>query len=105
VLRLLKKYSFKLLKSGSLTAKAEPKKQRPFYQEVLLALMEKAKKGAMALLSVDGAHFVMGCDYLGQIWCQTHRFIKTFLGRGRYNVLSPLALASKKLTTVTNDSL
>jgi hypothetical protein len=67
VARLLKKHNFKLLKSGSLPAKAELKKQRPFYQEVLLALMEKAKKGAMALLSVNAAHFVMGCDYLGQI--------------------------------------
>jgi hypothetical protein len=102
--RLLKKHNFKLLKSGSLTAKAEPKKQRPFYQEVLLPLMEKAKKGTMALLSVDAAHFVMGCDYLGQIWCQTRRFIKTFSGRARYNVLSGLDLASKKLTTVTNDT-
>jgi hypothetical protein len=48
------------LKSGSLPAKAEPKKQRSFYQEVLLALMEKAKEGAMALLSVDAAHIIMG---------------------------------------------
>jgi hypothetical protein len=50
VLRLLKKHNFKLLKSGSLPAKAEPKKQRTFYQEVLLALMEKAKNGTINIL-------------------------------------------------------
>jgi hypothetical protein len=73
VLKLLKKHGFKLLKSGSLPAKADPEKLRPFYLEVLLALMEEAKAGTMALLPVDGPHFVMGCDYLVQIRCQTRR--------------------------------
>jgi hypothetical protein len=72
--RLLKKYNFKLLKSGSLPAMADPEKQRTFYLEVLLPLMEKAKKGTIALLSVDAAHFVMGWEYLSQIWYQTRRY-------------------------------
>ncbi|MDR3127766.1 MAG: winged helix-turn-helix domain-containing protein [Bifidobacteriaceae bacterium] len=36
VSRLLKKHNFKLLKSCSLPAKADPKKQRPFFRKFYL---------------------------------------------------------------------
>ena len=48
-------------------AKADVKAQRAFYEETLLPLMEKAKKGLVTLQFLDASHFVMGCDYLGYI--------------------------------------
>lgn len=51
---------------------------------------------------MDASHFVMGCDFLGYIYGVTRRFIKTYSGRMRYNVLGALNFVSKKVTTVTN---
>jgi transposase len=66
--------------------------------------MLKAKKNKLALLFMDGSHFVMGCDFLGYIYGKTRRFIKTFSGRKRYNVLGALNFATKKVTVVANDT-
>jgi transposase len=66
--------------------------------------MSKAKKNDLALLFMDGSHFVMGCDFLGYIYGKTRRFIKTFSGRKRYNVLGALNFVTKKVTTVANDT-
>ena len=66
--------------------------------------MEKAKNGDITLLFMDASHFVMGCDFLGYIYGKTRRFIKTFSGRKRYNVLAALNFVTKKMTTVTNDT-
>jgi transposase len=66
--------------------------------------MQKAKKGKIALLFVDASHFVMGCDYLGYIYGKARRFIRTYSGRSRYNVLGALNFISKKMTTVANDA-
>lgn len=66
--------------------------------------MEQAKSGKIALLFLDASHFVMGCDFLGYIYGTTRRFIKTYSGRMRYNVLGALNFVSKKVTTVTNDT-
>jgi transposase len=55
-------------------------------------------------LFVDASHFVMGCDYLGYIYGKARRFIRTYSGRSRYNVLAALDFVSKKMTTVTNDA-
>jgi transposase len=66
--------------------------------------MQKAKNGKITLLFVDASHFIMGCDYLGYIYGKARRFIKTYSGRSRYNVLGALDYVSKKLTTITNDS-
>ena len=46
----------------------------------------------------------MGCDYLGYIYGRVRRFIRTYSGRSRYNVLGALNYVSKKLTTITNDA-
>jgi len=102
--RLLKKNEMKRLKCGSLPAKADVKKQRNFYDAVLQPLMEKAKNGEITLLFMDASHFVMGCDFLGYIYGKTRRFIKTFSGRKRYNVLAAFNFVTKKMTTVTNDT-
>jgi transposase len=66
--------------------------------------MQRAKKKELVLLFLDGAHFVMGCDFLGYIYCKTRRFIKTFSGRKRYNVLGALNFLTKKVTIVANDT-
>jgi transposase len=87
-----------------LPAKADPTAQRAFYGAVLRPLMDKAKKGTIALLFMDASHFVMGCDFLGYIYGMARRFIKTYSGRRRYNVLGALDFVLKKVTTVTNDT-
>jgi len=92
------------LKSGSIPAKANASIQRGYYDSILLPLMSKAKKSKLTLLFLDGAHFVMGCDFLGYIYGKTRRFIKTFSGRKRYNVLGALNFVTKKVTTVANDT-
>jgi transposase len=66
--------------------------------------MMKAKENLLSLLFLDGSHFVMGCDFLGYIYGKVRRFIKTFSGRKRYNVLGALNFVTKKVTVVANDS-
>jgi transposase len=66
--------------------------------------MDQAKSGKVTLLFADASHFVMGCDFLGYIYGKVRRFIKTYSGRKRYNVLGALNFISKKVTTVTNDA-
>ena len=46
----------------------------------------------------------MGCDFLGYVYGKTRRFIKTFSGRKRYNVLGALDFVTKKVTIVANDT-
>ena len=92
------------MKSGSLPAKADTEKQRVFYENILKPLMEKAKKSELVLLFLDASHFVMGCDFLGGIYGTARRFVLTFSGRKRYNVLGAIDYATKKVLTVTNDS-
>ena len=66
--------------------------------------MSKAKESKLTLLFLDGSHFVMGCDFLGYIYGMTRRFVKTFSGRKRYNVLGALNFVTKKVTVVANDT-
>lgn len=102
--RFLKKNGIKWLKRGSLPAKADSEKQERYFKSTLSPLMEKAKAGEVALLFLDASRFVMGCDFLGHIYGKTRRFVKTFSGRQRYNVLGALDYVSKKARTVTNDT-
>ncbi|MDR2052393.1 MAG: IS630 family transposase [Treponema sp.] len=92
------------LKSGSIPAKADASVQRGCYDTILLPLMAKAKENKLTLLFLDASHFVMGCDFLGYLYGKTRRFIKTFSGRKRYNVLGALNFATKKVTTVANNT-
>jgi transposase len=92
------------LKSGSIPAKANAAVQRGYYESILLPLMSKATKKKLTLLFLDASHFVMGCDFLGYIYGKTRRFIRTFSGRKRYNVLGALNFVTKKVTTVANDA-
>ncbi len=101
--RFLKKNGIRRLKSGSLPAKADTVAQREFYDATLHPLMEKAKNRDIALLFMDASHFVMGCDFLGFIYGRVRRFVLTFSGRMRYNVLGAIDFITKKVLTVTND--
>ena len=102
--RLLKKNGIKRLKTGSLPAKADPEKQCLFYENELVTLIDQAEKSQLALLFLDASHFVMGCDFLGYIYGKARRFILTFSGRMRYNVLGAIDYTTKRVWTVTNDS-
>lgn len=66
--------------------------------------MEKAADGSASLLFLDASHFVMGCDFLGHIYGRVRRFVRTFSGRKRYNVLGAMDYATKKVLVVANDS-
>lgn len=66
--------------------------------------MEKAEEGTLALLFMDASHFVLGCDYLGSIYCRARRFVKSFSGRMRYNVLGAIDFATKEVVAVANDA-
>lgn len=92
------------MKSGSIPAKANTLTQRECYDTIILPLMSKAQRNKLTLLFMDASHFVMGCDFLGCIYGRTRRFIKTFSGRKRYNVLGALNFVTKKVTTVANDA-
>lgn len=71
-------------------AKADAMCQCGFYEGTLGPLMDKAEDGREALLFLDASRFVMGCDYLGSIYGKVRRFVKSFSGRMRYNVLTVL---------------
>ena len=51
---------------------------------------------------MDASHFVHGCDFLGGVYSKVRRFVKTFSGRQRYNVLGAINYMTKKVHTVTN---
>ncbi len=53
---------------------------------------------------MDASHFVMGCDFLGGIYGKARRFVRTFSGRVRYNVLGAMDFVAKSVLTVKNDS-
>ena len=66
--------------------------------------MKKAENGEISLLFMDASHFVMGCDFLGHIYGKARRYVRTFSGRRRYNVLGALDYVTKKMLVVANDS-
>ena len=54
------------------------------------------------LLFMDASHFVMGNDFLGAIYGKVRRFVKSFSGRKRYNILGAINYVTKKVSVVTN---
>lgn len=105
VRRLLKRHGYKKYRSGSLPAKADAKLQREFYETILLPLMELAEEAKdVVLLFMDAAHFVCGCEYLGGVYSKTRRFITTFSGRQRNNVLAAIDFVTKAIITEINDT-
>ena len=67
--------------------------------------MKKSKEGKKhVLLFMDASHFVLGCDFIGSVYCKVRKFARSFSGRKRYNVLGALDYATKKVITVTNET-
>ncbi len=66
--------------------------------------MEKARAGELTLLFMDASHFVLGCDFLGYIYSRLRRYVRTFSGRKRYNVLGAMDYATKNVLTVANET-
>jgi len=87
-----------------LPAKADTVTQRNFYESILKPLMHRAKRknSAHVLFFMDASHFVHGCDYLGGVYSKVRRFVRTFSGRQRYNVLGAINFVTRKVHTVTN---
>lgn len=85
-------------------AKADTVGQRNFYESILKPLMRRAKRknSAHVLFFMDASHFVHGCDFLGGVYSKVRRFVRTFSGRQRYNVLGAINFATRKVHTVTN---
>ena len=79
-------------------------RQREFYDDTLKPLMDKVADSKEVLLFLDASHLVMGCDYLGFIYGKVRRFVKSFSGRMRYNVLGAIDFVTKEVVTVTNDT-
>lgn len=104
ITKILKLRNIRKLKSASLPAKADPTLQRSFYEDELFPLMKKSQQNECTLHFMDAAHFVMGCDFRGFFYGLGRRFVRTFSGRMRYNVLGSMEYGSKKVYTVTNDT-
>ena len=51
---------------------------------------------------MDASHFVHGCDFLGGVYSKSRRFVRTFSGRKRYNVLGAINFMTQKVHTITN---
>ena len=84
-------------------AKANPKEQKKFLNDVLTPLIKKAQNSDIALFFMDASHFVMG-GFPGRVWSVVRRFVKTASGRKRHNVLGALNFASKRMESVCNDT-
>ena len=100
---LLKSIGMRILKVGTIPAKANPEKQKKFKEDELEPCLENAKKGKRAVFFVDAAHFVHKA-FLGFVWCFQRLFIKAPSGRKRFNVLGALNAVTHQMITVTNDS-
>jgi len=101
----LRENGLRKLKCGSLPGKANVEWQAAFWDGVLSPLLERAKEegSKVSVLFVDASHFVMGCDFLGRVWCARRRFVRTQSGRKRYNVLGGIDYVTKAVTRVSDD--
>jgi transposase len=88
-------WALSLLKQTQISKKNFLKKLEP--------RLEEAKAGKRAVFFVDAAHFVLGA-YLGFLWCFERLFVKTGLGRQRFNVLGALNAVTHELIAVTNEA-
>ena len=75
--RILKRFNIRRLKCGSIPAKADPDKQREFYENKFSPLIQRAKANEIVLLFMDASHFVMGNGFLGYVYGVARRFNRT----------------------------
>ena len=101
--KYLKSLGIRLLKVGSIPAKADVEVQKTFVEDKLNPRIDEARAGTRKLLFMDAAHFVLS-PFLGFLWCFARVFIKAPAGRQRFNVLGAIDAISHELITVTNDT-
>lgn len=92
------------LKGGSFPLRADAEKQAQCFDDILKPLIELAKKRKIILLFMDGSHFVLGNDFLPCVYGSKRRFLRTYSGRKRYNVLGAIDHVTHKVHTVTTES-
>jgi len=97
----VKSIGMRLLKTGSLPAKADVEKQNAFVNERLEPHLKEAQTGKRKVFFVDASHFVFGL-FPAMLWCFVRMFVKTPSGRQRYNVLGALDAITHQLITVSN---
>ena len=99
----LKSIGMRILKVGTIPAKADSEKQEEFKVNKLTPRLEDARSGKRHVFFVDAAHFVHQA-FLGFLWCFKRLFLKAPSGRKRFNVLGALDAVTNELITVTNET-
>lgn len=97
--RFMKTLGLKLRKTAPIPGKCDPQLQFDFYTREMLPRLEEARLGEHKVLFVDAAHFVLGA-FLGLIWCFERIFLKTSLGRQRYNILGAIDSHDHEFTSI-----
>ena len=84
-------------------AKADPEKQKEFWEQEIQPRLEEARAGKRVVLFVDAVHFVLA-PFLGFLWSVVRIFRQAPAGRQRFNVLGALNASTHELMTITNDT-
>ena len=74
--------------------KADIAKQEQFLKEKLEPRLLEASEGKREMFFVDATHSVMGV-FLGYLLSCVRLFVKSSLGRSRYNVLGAIDVVTK----------
>lgn len=97
----MKRHGFRFLKTGHLPAKLNNTAQHNWVEETLKPVIRAAQDGAVHLLFMDAAHFVLQ-PFVCCLWCVTRLYIKASAGRNRINVLGAVNGITKQITTSSN---
>ena len=97
----MKRHGFRFLKTGHLPAKVNTTEQRQWVEQTLQPIIQAAKDGAVHLLFMDAAHFILQ-PFLCCLWWVARLFIKASPGRNRINVLGAVNAMTKQISTYTN---
>jgi transposase len=97
----MKRHGFRFLKTGHIPAKVNNTQQQQWIEETLQPVIQAAKDGAVHLLFLDSAHFVLQ-PFLCCLWCVARLFIKASAGRHRINVVGAVNAMTKQIFTYCN---
>jgi transposase len=97
----MKRHNFRFLKTGHLPAKVNNTEQHEWVEQTLKPVIKAAQDGAVHLLFLDSAHFVLQ-PFLCCLWCVARLFIKAAAGRNRINVLGAVNAMTKQVSTYSN---
>jgi transposase len=99
----LHRHKYKFIKAGQIPSKADPIRQKEFFENTLNPLVIKAEKEEIHLLFMDSVHPVMGV-FLCALWCLSRVFIKSSAGRKRLNILGAVNTITKEINFLTNET-